>query len=100
MPTVFHREPLALGTETAPISQPSKTGPARASRPLAVRSIFVPPDPYSGYTRHRECEPTESARASGREYSWMATGPGVNWGYRKDACGEHLATAEPAFPSF
>src|ERR1019366_572724 len=42
MPTVFHREPLALGTETAPIFQPSKTGPARASRPLAVGSIFAP----------------------------------------------------------
>src|ERR1039458_2197573 len=43
-----------LFTETAPIFQPSKTEAGKVPLTLAVRSIFGPLDPYSGYTHQRE----------------------------------------------
>src|ERR1019366_5179801 len=58
--------PLYRFTETAPIFQPSETEPGKVPLPLAFRSIFGPPDPYSEYPRHRECEPTEGVWAPGR----------------------------------
>jgi hypothetical protein len=48
------------------VFQPSKTEAGKVPLPLAVRSIFGSPDPYLGYTRHSECEPTEGVWAPGR----------------------------------